>query len=200
MLCPGQHRKPFDCMFVIIKVENDGGSSYTTGWGVSKLYSLMYPSITFLFWKAILRIIFADDSVSTAKTKSMYLLWKCISMHAMQWAHNVIQTFLWFHPGWHPVAPFSAIIYHDVFFDQDAWMNGWVNNHEARDLRRHRAHYDVTLMHFCYRVVFTLSISDQVWLIMDIVGWEHWLHQLLLCSAMPRISMFHAFVTFQTIN
>ena len=26
-----------------------------------------------------------------------------------------------------------------------AWINGWVNNREAGDLRRHRAHYDVTL-------------------------------------------------------
>ena len=24
-----------------------------------------------------------------------------------------------------------------------AWINGWVNNHEAGDLRSHRAHYDV---------------------------------------------------------
>ena len=24
-----------------------------------------------------------------------------------------------------------------------AWINGWVNNNEAGDLRRHRAHYDV---------------------------------------------------------
>ena len=27
-----------------------------------------------------------------------------------------------------------------------AWMNGSVNNREADDLRRHRAHYDVTVM------------------------------------------------------
>ena len=27
-----------------------------------------------------------------------------------------------------------------------AWINGWVNNPEAGDLRRHRAHYDVTVM------------------------------------------------------
>ena len=27
-----------------------------------------------------------------------------------------------------------------------AWMNGWVNNREAGCLRRHRAHYDVTVM------------------------------------------------------
>ena len=27
------------------------------------------------------------------------------------------------------------------------WINDWVNNGEAGDLRRHRAHYDVTVMH-----------------------------------------------------
>ena len=27
-----------------------------------------------------------------------------------------------------------------------ARINGWVNNHEVSDLRRHRAHYDVTVM------------------------------------------------------
>ena len=27
-----------------------------------------------------------------------------------------------------------------------AWINGWVNNREAGDLRRRRAHYDVTVM------------------------------------------------------
>ena len=33
----------------------------------------------------------------------------------------------------------------DVFFDLRL-NNGWVNNREARDLRRYRAHYDVTVM------------------------------------------------------
>ena len=27
-----------------------------------------------------------------------------------------------------------------------AWISGWVNNGEAGDLRRHRAHYDVIVM------------------------------------------------------
>ena len=27
-----------------------------------------------------------------------------------------------------------------------AWINGWVNNREAGDLRRYRAHYDVSVM------------------------------------------------------
>ena len=29
-----------------------------------------------------------------------------------------------------------------------AWINGWVNNRNAGDLRRHRAHYDVNVMVF----------------------------------------------------
>ena len=29
-----------------------------------------------------------------------------------------------------------------------AWISGWVNNSEAGDLRRHRTHYDVTVMGF----------------------------------------------------
>ena len=32
----------------------------------------------------------------------------------------------------------------DVFFDLR--LNGWVNNGEAGDWRRHRAHYDVTVI------------------------------------------------------
>ena len=34
----------------------------------------------------------------------------------------------------------------DVFFDQHVNKRGWVNNREAGDLRRHRAHYDITVM------------------------------------------------------
>ena len=29
------------------------------------------------------------------------------------------------------------------------WINGWVNNREAGDLRRHRCHYDVNVMCLC---------------------------------------------------
>ena len=45
------------------------------------------------------------------------------------------------------------------------WINGWVNNREAGDLRRHRAHYDVIVMitlviwithwHHIYRITAT---------------------------------------------
>ena len=30
------------------------------------------------------------------------------------------------------------------------WINGWVSNRDAGDLRRHRAHYDVTVMYLSY--------------------------------------------------
>ena len=33
-----------------------------------------------------------------------------------------------------------------MFYLVCAWINGWVNNGEAGDLRRHRAHYDVIVM------------------------------------------------------
>ena len=47
-----------------------------------------------------------------------------------------------------------------------AWINGWVNNREAGDLRRHRAHYDITVMsrrHFLtrYRVDTTDDINSE---------------------------------------
>ena len=29
-----------------------------------------------------------------------------------------------------------------------AWLNGWIKNGETGDLRRHRAHYDVIVMHW----------------------------------------------------
>ena len=45
------------------------------------------------------------------------------------------------HKGqWHGALIFSLIC---------AWKNDWVNNREAGDLGRHRAHYDVTVMHCC---------------------------------------------------
>ena len=52
------------------------------------------------------------------------------------------------HKGqWRGVLMFSLIC---------AWINDWVNNREAGDLRRHRAHYDVTVMCcvcFCSMVI-----------------------------------------------
>ena len=46
-----------------------------------------------------------------------------------------------------------------------AWINRWVNNREASDLRRHLAHYDVILMNIPYFFanVITYDIKYQRW-------------------------------------
>ena len=36
-------------------------------------------------------------------------------------------------------------------------INGWVNNHEAGDLGRHRAHYDVTVIDLCWLEYYLTS-------------------------------------------
>ena len=42
-----------------------------------------------------------------------------------------------------------------------AWINGWVNNREAGDLRRHRAHNDVIVM--CIDFTGTMAVSVNDW-------------------------------------
>ena len=46
-----------------------------------------------------------------------------------------------------------------------AWTNGWVNNQDAGDLRRHRDHYDVTVMTcgFLERTAIVTSNSIVEW-------------------------------------
>ena len=49
------------------------------------------------------------------------------------------------------------------------WINGWVNNREAGDLRRYRAHFDVTVMlvivytELCFSLYESLSIQTNLW-------------------------------------
>ena len=42
-----------------------------------------------------------------------------------------------------------------------AWMNGWVNNREAGNLRRHCTHYDVTVMWYCSLILPLMCITCQ---------------------------------------
>ena len=46
-----------------------------------------------------------------------------------------------------------------------AWIIGWVNNREAGDLRRYRAHYDVVVMHIKMIAHETLVkvITKRIW-------------------------------------
>ena len=47
------------------------------------------------------------------------------------------------------------------------WINGWVNNREAGDLRRHRAHCDaivmVTMIKICLRILGTIQNIYFTW-------------------------------------
>ena len=43
------------------------------------------------------------------------------------------------------------------------WINGWVNNRETGDLRRHRAHYDVSVLSIHLFVVYTYSETGITW-------------------------------------
>ena len=40
-----------------------------------------------------------------------------------------------------------------------AWINSWVNNGEAGDLRHHHAHYDVIVMHSCCVIVVVWNLA-----------------------------------------
>ena len=65
----------------------------------------------------------------------------------------------------------------DVFFDlylnkrfsKQSWINGWVNNREAGDLRRHRGHYDVIVM-YCIYCALQFVVT---WVVAPIFMWYH---------------------------
>ena len=44
------------------------------------------------------------------------------------------------------------------------WIKGWVNNHETGDLRRHYAHYDVTVITFCITVSLWGESTSHRWI------------------------------------
>ena len=57
------------------------------------------------------------------------------------------------HKGqWHRALIFSLIC---------VWINGWVNNREAGDLRRYRAHYDATVMNIRLRECIIYCLASQ---------------------------------------
>ena len=41
-----------------------------------------------------------------------------------------------------------------------SWINGWVNNREGGTSRRHRAHYEVTLMVECFYRAYSIRRGD----------------------------------------
>ena len=68
-----------------------------------------------------------------------------------------------------------------------AWINGWVNNREADDLRRHRAHYDVIEMYCISFLRWWLDGLNPCW---KLFGWidERSQHPSLTLSRQIRFS------------
>ena len=73
-----------------------------------------------------------DDEMDDEMEKFSALLALCVGFHRHRWIPRT-------QGQWCGALMFSLIY---------TWINGWVNNGEAADLRRHRAHYDVTVMRF----------------------------------------------------
>ena len=75
----------------------------------------------------------------------MYSSWICL---IVPWWRHQMETFsalLATCVGNSPVTG-EFPVQRPVIFFICTWMNGWVNNREAGDLKRHRAHYNVTVM------------------------------------------------------
>ena len=60
----------------------------------------------------------------------------------------------WIH-RWHKGQRHGALMFHLIC----AWTNNWTNNGDAGDLRRHHAHYDVTVMKFRPTLPIPFSVS-----------------------------------------
>ena len=57
-----------------------------------------------------------------------------------------------------------------------AWINGWVNNRDAGDLRRNRAHYDVSVIVFWSRLHRSLFLGVQFTVsspLVEAMAWRH---------------------------
>ena len=74
--------------------------------------------------------------------------WYCESIYTtISWWRHHMETFPRYWPflRWIPLTKASdAELW--CFLWSAPWINGWVNNREAGDLRRHHAHYDVIVM------------------------------------------------------
>ena len=82
----------------------------------------------------------------------------------------------------------------DVFFSAH-WINGWVSNHGAGDLRRHRAHYDAIVMgwidrrHFrwtdrwlnVYRLEKRARERQWIWMYSEIICVDVRVHSVHIC-------------------
>ena len=68
-----------------------------------------------------------------------------------------------------------------------AWINGWVNNREAGDLGRHRAHHDVTVMYY----ILACSGTSRFILRSMAAPWLYDRYCITFCTPSYYISLFY---------
>ena len=155
--------------------------------GVSKLNT---PYLRLHIYVYILRWIFSNElSILYSKMQLLYFEWPDFkSIHWLRkiYFHGIVhcrRAFLCGVAWWrHEMGTFSALLaicagkspvsgelpaQRPVTWCFDAflfcvWINGWVNNREAGDLRRHRAHYDVIVMEPQFGIYNTRHISTNI--------------------------------------
>ena len=64
------------------------------------------------------------------------------------------------------------------------WINGWLNNREAGDLRSYRAHFDVTVMPqipilFCHLLIWSIYSTRIANVITHCLSWSTWQYLLI---------------------
>ena len=75
-----------------------------------------------------------------------------------------------------------------IFFLICVWINGWVNNGEAGDLRRHRGHYDVNVMDIRPKRILHLNLAKSrssitsVWIVQSFRDFAQSTAVMLPCS------------------
>ena len=130
---------------------------------ISRLYDLMrsYSRASYQIWKC--RKTYHNDVI---KWKLCSRNWPFVrGIHRSRWIPRTKGQ-------WRGTLIFSLIC---------VWINSWVNNREAGDLRRHRGHYDVSVMsrvtlHSVVLHIYTIHVW--VHLILEYIGilivsWSH---------------------------
>ena len=92
-------------------------------------------------------------------------LWTRLSVFPISWWRHEMEVFsalLALYAGNSPVtdSPHKSQWIRALMFSLIcAWTNSWVNNRDAVNLRRHRAHHNVTLMRLNYLCLFLHPLS-----------------------------------------
>ena len=150
-------------------------------WKVSSNHCMSSVSAVYFPWTPhFVTTNIACEHDDVIKCKDSALLASCagnsllnIYMSGWWWRHQM-ETFSALLALWAGNSPVTGEFPSQNASDMELWcflsicalINGWVNNREAVDLRRHRAHYDVTIMIYFMIVAqqrnYCLSIQKSI--------------------------------------